>query len=74
MKKKELMQMSKSELTHHLGELEKELMKIRVQLSSGASIKSPGQVRKIKKTIARIKTALHNGEQAVKKKTKELNE
>lgn len=60
MKNKEITQLSESELNSNLEELKKEMMKINVQRSSGTAIKNPGMVRKIKRNIARIKTALHS--------------
>ena len=66
MKRREMNAQIESELVAQLSELKKELMKVNVQLSSGGSVKSPGTVRKIKKTIARVHTRLH----AIKTKNK----
>lgn len=58
MKAKELKQMSKEELGNKIPELRKELMKLNTQVATGTSIKNPGQVKAIKKTIAQILTIL----------------
>ena len=46
--------LNKEELKSKLIELRKELMKQNAQISTGTTPKSPGQVREIKKTIAKI--------------------
>jgi ribosomal protein L29 len=58
MKAKELKSKSKEELTAQLSELKKELIKLNTQVATGTTLKSPGQVRKIKKNIARLLTEL----------------
>lgn len=62
MKFKELKGMSKEELTSKQNELLVELMKENAQVASGTIPKSPGVLKKHKKTIARIKTALKQRE------------
>ncbi len=69
MKKREIGALGELELNEQLSEIQKELMKINVQLASGGSIKSPGTVRKLKKTIARINTritSIKNNERKLK--------
>jgi ribosomal protein L29 len=56
MKTKDLKSKSKEELESQLLELRKELIKLNTQVATGTTLKSPGQVRKIKKNIARIIT------------------
>ncbi|MBW2996071.1 50S ribosomal protein L29 [Candidatus Woesearchaeota archaeon] len=56
MKAKDLRSMSKQELNSKLEELRKEMIKHNAQISTGTTPKSPGQVREIKKTIAKILT------------------
>jgi len=56
MKAKEIAVMSKEDTEAKLEELRKELVKLRAQISTGTTPKSPGQVRQIKKNIARILT------------------
>lgn len=58
MKPKELRSMSEDDLKAKTEELRKELMKVNTQISTGTVPKSPGQVRQIKKNIARILTIL----------------
>lgn len=40
-------------------ELEKELIKLNTQVATGTTLKSPGQVSKIKKSIARLQTKIN---------------
>ncbi len=56
--------LSKEEQEKKLTELQKELMKLNAQVATGTNPKSPGQIKKIRKTIARIKTVqrLRKGE------------
>jgi len=54
--------MQENQLNERIKELEKELMKLNAQVATGTNPKSPGQIKKIKKTIARIKTVLHEKE------------
>lgn len=59
MKVKELKVMNKSDLESKMIELKKELMKINSQIAIGTIPKSPGKVREIKRTIAKILTLKH---------------
>ena len=58
MKTKELKSKSKEELETQLMELRKELIKLNTQVATGTTVKSPGQIKKIKKNIARLLTEL----------------
>ncbi len=58
MKTKELKSKSKEELEIQLFELKKELIKLNTQVATGTTLKSPGQVKKTKKNIARLMTQL----------------
>ena len=58
MKNKELKSKTKKELETQLLELRKELIKLNTQVATGTALKSPGQVSKIKKSIARLLTEL----------------
>ncbi len=58
MKSKELKSKSKEELELQLLELKKELIKLNTQVATGTTLKSPGQVKNIKKNIARLLTQL----------------
>jgi len=59
MKIKDLRNMSESELRKNLADLKVELMKHNAQVAIGTAPKSPGLIRKTKKSIARILTLLH---------------
>jgi len=59
MKAKEIRSMSKDDLKAKLEELKKELIKINAQISTGTTPKSPGQVKQVKKNIARILTIIN---------------
>jgi ribosomal protein L29 len=58
MKTKDLKSKSKEELEAQLLELRKELIKLNTQVATGTTLKSPGQVKKVKKSIARLLTQL----------------
>ncbi|MBN1502022.1 50S ribosomal protein L29 [Candidatus Woesearchaeota archaeon] len=62
MKIKEIRAKKPEELKERLGELRRELIKLNTQIATGTTLKSPGQVKKIKKTIARILTVLNKNE------------
>ncbi len=59
MKFKELKIMEEAELKDKLNDLNNELMKQNAQIATGTTPKSPGQVKQIKKTIAKILTLLN---------------
>ena len=56
MKVEEIAAMDRKASEEKLAELKKELVKMNVQVAIGSAIKNTGQIRKIKKTIARIYT------------------
>ena len=56
MKIKEIRSLGLKELNDKMKELEMELMKHNAQISTGTTPKSPGQVRQMKKNIARLLT------------------
>ena len=56
MKVKEIKSKSKEEQDKALLEIEKELIKLNTQVATGTTLQNPGQVKKLKKNIARIKT------------------
>ena len=58
LKTKEIESMSTEELKIKLEELKKEMIKHNAQIATGTNPKSLGQVRVIKKTVARILTVL----------------
>lgn len=63
--KNDFKQMNETQLNEKLSDLKKELMKINTQISTGTTPENPGRVKEVKKTIARIITALN-----IKKKQK----
>ncbi len=56
---KELRGLSDVELRARLEEFKKELLKLNVEVSTGANPSSPGRLKLIKKNIARILTLLN---------------
>ena len=58
----ELAALAAPELQKRLAELRHELLKFNAQVSTGTVPKSPGQIRKTKKTIARILTLMRQQE------------
>ena len=69
MKVKEIASMDKKASEEKLLELKKELVKMNAQVAMGAAIKNTGQVRKIKKTIARIYTVQKEQEKGIGNKS-----
>jgi len=62
MKIKELRSKKREELEEQLAQANKELIKLNTQVATGTTLKSPGLVKKTKKTIARILTLLNQKE------------
>jgi ribosomal protein L29 len=56
MKYKELTTLKAADLEKKQKEVELELVKLRAQVATGTSPKSPGQIAQLKKIIARINT------------------
>ena len=56
LKPKEIRKLAPKELQKRLNELQLELAKERASINIGASVTSPGRIKEIRKTIARIKT------------------
>ncbi len=56
MKARDIRDLNAEDIAKKTIELKKELMKLNAQVATGTNPKSPGQIKKIKKTIARIKT------------------
>jgi len=57
-KSKEIAAIPREELEKKLKELKKELVKLNAQIATGTALKNAGEVRRTKKTIARILTIL----------------
>ena len=71
MKVKEIRGMDKGMAAEKMTELKKELVRMNAQVAIGTAIKNPGQIRNIKKTLARIITIEH--EKKAKKEESEKN-
>lgn len=56
LKPKDIRKLSEKELEKKLDELKLELAKERANISIGASVTSPGRIKEIRKTIARVRT------------------
>lgn len=56
LKSKKIAEMSEKDLTEKKGELQLELSKEMALSEVGGSVKNPGRIKEIKKTIARILT------------------
>jgi len=59
MKHKELKTMTPEELEKKEKEMRLELIKLNSQVATGTNPKNPGQIRQLKKSIARIRTIQH---------------
>jgi large subunit ribosomal protein L29 len=59
---KEIKSMGNEELKSKLEELRKELIKQNAQVATGTTPKSPGHIKQMKKTIARIMTVMKTKE------------
>ena len=62
MKRKEIHSMPREELNNKLKELRKELMKQNAQVNIGTAPAKPGQLKQMKKMIAKILTELKKTE------------
>ena len=71
MKAKEIRPMTEQDIHTKLAELNKELIKHNAQVATGTQVKSPGQIKQTKKTIARLNTILNEKTRGVKGKTNE---
>lgn len=56
MKRKDLKSLSKEEMEKKINELKMELMKIQTKIKIGTPPENPGQVKQIRRTIARLLT------------------
>jgi len=59
LKYREIEKMKKEELINKMKELRMELAKERSSAAIGGTVKNPGKLREIRRTIARIKTYLN---------------
>ena len=78
MKIKEIRNLEKNAVNEKIAEMKKELVKMNAQVAIGTALKNPGQVKQIKKTIARILTIQHEskktGDSAKNKSTNKKQE
>jgi large subunit ribosomal protein L29 len=58
---KDIRKMESKDVEKNLGDLKLELAKEKANISIGASVTSPGRIREIKRTIARIHTIKKEG-------------
>ncbi|MBI2579998.1 MAG: 50S ribosomal protein L29 [Candidatus Aenigmarchaeota archaeon] len=56
LKMKKIREMSEKEIGEKVGELMLEMSKDRASAEIGGTVKNPGRIREIRRTIARIKT------------------
>ena len=63
---KELRELSPEELKTRMVEFRTELLKLSVEVASGANPSSPGKIKQVKKNVARILTLLKEKEKGVK--------
>lgn len=56
LKKKEIRNMSEKDMEKNVNEFKLELAKERANIAIGATVTSPGRIRELRKTIARIET------------------
>lgn len=59
LKKKQLKQMTRTDMINRLNELRLELAKERGQMAIGGTPSNPGRVKEIRKTIAKLLTELN---------------
>lgn len=59
---KDLRSLPEADLNSRLEEFKKEILKLNVEVSTGANLSSPGKLKRTKKNIARILTVLREKE------------
>lgn len=60
MRYSQIKEMKPEQLKKQLEEAELELMKLNSQVATGTPPENPGQIRELRRTVARIRTALQN--------------
>ena len=63
LKMKKIREMNQKDVEEKLRELQLELSKERASAEVGGTVKSPGRIKEIRRTIARIKTHIHMASQ-----------
>jgi large subunit ribosomal protein L29 len=71
MKAKDIRPMTEADIHRKMEELQKELIKHNAQIATGTQVKSPGQIKQTKKTIARLHTILQEKKNGVTGNTNE---
>jgi len=69
-RKKDLRKMSEKDMKKKLTELQLEFSKEKANINIGATVTSPGRLKEIRKTIARIKTVQNNSRLNLEEKGK----
>jgi len=69
MKLKEIRNLGENAVDETITEMKKELVKMNAQVAIGTALKNPGQVKQIKKTIARILTIQNEPKKTSTKKS-----
>ncbi|MEA3378726.1 MAG: 50S ribosomal protein L29 [Nanoarchaeota archaeon] len=70
-KTREFLNMSEKDLKNKILELNKELLKMNAQRSTGTALENPGKIKLVRKTIARIKMVIHQKKLVEEKKKHE---
>lgn len=73
-RKNELANMKEEQLKDRLSNLNLELIKLNAQRAIGTTLESPGKIKSIRKTIAKIHTKLTQIEKGVKKEIVKIKE
>ena len=60
MKYSEIKTLTPEQRKKRMKEAELEMIKLKAQVATGTPPQNPGQIRKLRRTIAKIKTALQN--------------
>lgn len=71
LRNKDIRKMDEKDMNKQLSELHLELAKERANIAIGANVTSPGRIKEIRKTIARIKTQMNAKTVSEKAKPKE---
>ena len=64
----QIRKMSTADRMKNIGELNKRLLKHHSKIASGGNVENPGEIREIRKTIARILTIEHEARLETEKK------
>jgi len=73
-KAKEIRQMSENQIKEKMNEIKKDLMKANSQVAVGTAPENPGQIKQMKKTIARMLTIISEKRKQPKQEKKPAKE